>query len=137
MNANVRRFHARRTYHKYDFPSLSLLESPTEAAEIKTVVGSTAGDTRIVMSNESKTQEHHTQIEKLGKHIDLLSKALAGLSRTDDLQELIVHIRRPGWTTPAEIAFALSAVESLNAQVNALVALKGALVNASKLVAVR
>ena len=78
--------------------------------------------------------EHRDQIEKLGKHIDALNGTLARLGETEDLKRLIPRIKRPGWTTPAEIAFALGIAESLQAQVNAVAQLKDVLVKAGDLV---
>lgn len=71
---------------------------------------------------------HRVQIARLGKQIDALSKALAGLGKTDDLKELLRHIKQPGWTTPAELIFALGITESLIAQIGAIGALRGTLV---------
>ena len=77
-------------------------------------------------------QVHQDHIEKLGKHLDALSGTLAKLGETGDLKRLIPIIKRPGWTTPAEIAFALGIAESLHAQVNAVAQLKSVLVNAAE-----
>lgn len=72
---------------------------------------------------------------KPGKQIEAVSGALARLGETEDLKRLILKIKRPGWTTPAEVAFCLGIAESLHAQVNAVAQLKGVLVNAGELVA--
>jgi hypothetical protein len=76
--------------------------------------------------------QHKEQIEKLGKHIEALSGTLARLGETEDLKGLIPIIKRPGWTTIAEIEFALGIAESLHAQVNAVAELKSVLVSAAE-----
>ena len=78
---------------------------------------------------------HYREIEKLAKQIDALRKDLADLGDSDDLKSLPRIIRRPGWTTVAELAFARGVVASLQIQVKALAGLKKALVEASGLVA--
>src|SRR6266481_9148048 len=80
------------------------------------------------------SQEHQMNIERLEKRVEALTDAFINLGKTEDLKRLSLDLRRPGWTTPAEFAFALGMVESLHAQVNTLAALKGALVKASELV---
>jgi len=78
--------------------------------------------------------EHQNQIEQFGEQLGTLSDALTKLSNTEDLKHLQAVIKKPGWTTPAELAFALGIVESLHAQVNTLSLLRGALVKASGIV---
>ena len=71
----------------------------------------------------------------LEKKITDLSKALANLDSSADLKKLILLIRRPGWTTPAEFAFAVGLVDSLLAQTKVVASTTNALLAASKLVA--
>jgi hypothetical protein len=59
-------------------------------------------------------------IKGLEKKVTDLSDALAHLSSADDFRHLIQILRRPGWTTPAELIFAASIVESMLAQTTAL-----------------
>jgi len=73
-------------------------------------------------------------IEKLGKQLHALDGALAKLGETEDLKRLILNIKKPGWTTPAEFAFAVGIAESLHAQVNVVAQLKGVLAKAGELV---
>jgi hypothetical protein len=80
------------------------------------------------------SDRHQISIEKFGKQVDALSDALAELGRTEDLKHLLLVIRRPGWTTPAEFAFALGIVDSISAHVNALAQLRNVLVKSSELV---
>jgi len=54
---------------------------------------------------------HKLDLRKLETRIDALSNALARLGKGGDLKELIRIIKFPGWTTPAEFAFALGIVE--------------------------
>ena len=58
---------------------------------------------------------HRVGIDRLDKKITALSDALAKLGSADDLRKLLLIIRRPGWTTPAELAFALGYVARHNA----------------------
>ena len=83
------------------------------------------------------SQEHQKHIEKLGKHIEALSHDLAQLGNTEDLENLIQIIHRPGWTTLPEIAFASGIVESLHTQTKALIQLKSVLVKTSESVGVK
>ncbi len=54
------------------------------------------------------------------------------MSDNSDLDELLKIIHRPGWTTPAEFALVISAVESLNAQARNVASLRTALVSSSR-----
>jgi len=83
------------------------------------------------------SQEHQKHIEKLGKKIEELNHDLAQLGNTEDLENLIQIIHRPGWTTLPEIAFASGIVESLHAQTKALAQLKSTLIKASESVGVK
>jgi len=74
---------------------------------------------------------------KLTEEVDALSDALAKLSDTGDLKRLILLMRHPGWTTPAELAYASAIVASLRAQVGVLAQLRAGLVQASEKVAVK
>lgn len=56
----------------------------------------------------------------LDKKITELSDALAHLGKGTNLRELLKIIRFPGWTTPAEFAFATLALDSMRAQVKVL-----------------
>lgn len=73
-------------------------------------------------------------IAKLDKKITALSDALAHLGKGGDLKELLRIIRFPGWTTPAELGFALAILDSMQAQANQLTKLSGALLKSGKLV---
>ena len=46
---------------------------------------------------------HKLEIRKFEKSITALSDALAHLGKGTDLRDLIMIIRKPGWTTPAEL----------------------------------
>lgn len=69
-------------------------------------------------------------IDRLDKKITALSKALANLGKGTDGKDLLLIIRKPGWTTPAELAFTNALLETAGIQVRALEAtmkgLKGA-----------
>ena len=75
-------------------------------------------------------------IKGLEKKVDALSNALAKLSSAEDFRELILILRRPGWTTPAEFIFASSIIDSMTAQVKTLTQLKTSFLKGSKAVVV-
>jgi hypothetical protein len=79
------------------------------------------------------THEDHVKI--LDKKISELSDALAHLGKGTDLKELIRIIRFPGWTTPAELAFFSTIVESMLMQAKAISGMSAQLLADSKLVA--
>jgi hypothetical protein len=81
--------------------------------------------------------KHDEHVKILAKKITELSAALADLGKGADLKELIRIIRFPGWTTPAEFAFALAIVDSMQTHVQALTGLNTQLLAASKLVATK
>lgn len=70
-------------------------------------------------------------IKGLEKRISALSAALANLNNADDFKKLILLLRKPGWTTPAEFLFAVGIVDSMTAHVNALIQMKTVLVKGS------
>jgi hypothetical protein len=80
-------------------------------------------------------KRHNREIEKLAKQINALRDDVADLGDSDDLKSLLLIIRRPGWTSVAELAFARGVVESLRVQVQAVAGLKKSLVEACGLVA--
>ena len=71
-------------------------------------------------------------IKRIDKKITALSNALAKLGKGTDLKELIRIIRFPGWTTPAEFAFTVAILDSMQTQVNQLADLSSALGKAAK-----
>jgi hypothetical protein len=77
---------------------------------------------------------HRIDLKKLEKSITALSDALAHLGKGTSLRELILLMKRPGWTTPAEFLFASSIVENMAAQVANLERLQGDLLKAGQLV---
>ena len=76
-------------------------------------------------------------VKALDKKITELSDALAHLGNGTDLKELIRIIRFPGWTTPAEFAFSVAIIDSMQIHVNALSNLNTQLLAASKLVSTK
>lgn len=71
------------------------------------------------------------KVTKLEKQIRSLNSSLLRL-RNRDLIELLLIIRRPGWTTPAEFRYATGIVESLLMQVKAIESLKATLLQGSR-----
>lgn len=78
-----------------------------------------------------------THIATLNKKITALSNALAKLGKGTDLKELIRIIRFPGWTTPAELAFTVAILDSMQAQVNQLQRMSSDLARSAKKVSTR
>jgi hypothetical protein len=79
-------------------------------------------------------QAHTEGIERLNKQITDLSDTLAHLGKGSDLHDLLRIIVRPGWTTPAELAFATTIVDAMHNHAAALTKLSGQLLKASRLV---
>ena len=75
---------------------------------------------------------HKLDIKKLEKKVTDLSDALANLGSRDDFKRLILILKRPGWTTPAEYIFASAIVDSMQNQAAALAKLKTDLLKGSK-----
>jgi hypothetical protein len=71
-------------------------------------------------------------IEKLARQVHALSDALVGVGKVEDLKELILRMRKPGWTTPAEVLFVGGIIDSMRTQINALGDLRGALLKGSR-----
>jgi|GEM_PF-6747488 len=74
-------------------------------------------------------------LAKLNKRISALSNVLAKLGKGTDAQDLLMIIRKPGWTTLAELAFTHALLESAEVQVAGLQATMAGLKNAAKQVA--
>lgn len=73
-------------------------------------------------------------IRALEKKVTALSKALANLGKGTDLRDLILIIKRPGWTTPAEFALVNTLVDHLQVSVNNFANVQKELVKGSKMV---
>ena len=73
-------------------------------------------------------------VKVLNKKITDLSDALAHLGRGTSLKELVKIIRGPGWTTPAEFAFSIAIIDSMQTNVQGLSRLNTQLLAASKLI---
>ena len=80
-------------------------------------------------------------LKRLDKKITDLSKALANLGKGTDGKDLLLIIRKPGWTTPAELAFSHALLDTANIQIRGLEAtmkgLKGAAAKVGGKVVVR
>jgi hypothetical protein len=77
---------------------------------------------------------HDDHVKLLDKKITDLSDALAHLGKGTDLKELLRIIRFPGYTTPAELAFSVAILDTMQVQVKTLTELNTQLVAAAKLV---
>jgi hypothetical protein len=78
---------------------------------------------------------HDDHVKLLDKKITDLSDALAHLGKGTDLKELLRIIRLPGYTTPAELAFSVAILETMQVQIKSLNELNTQFVAAAKLVA--
>ena len=72
----------------------------------------------------------------LETRIKKLRRAIAAMSVSTDLDELLKVIHRPGWTTPAEMQFVVTMLALIADQVMALEALSAGLLSASKAVGI-
>jgi len=72
------------------------------------------------------------ELTQLEGQIQALKTSHAALASGDSLNELLTIIHRPGWTTPAELAFVRTGLESIRAQTAQLHALTQGLVGAAK-----
>jgi hypothetical protein len=77
-------------------------------------------------------QKH--DLAKIEGHIQSMRTAHAALADSSDADELFRIIHQPGWTTPAELAFLTTALESIQAQTRQLTAMRQGLLTAAKLV---
>ena len=73
-------------------------------------------------------------IKELEKKVTDVSNALAHLSSAEDFRKLILILKRPGWTTPAEFLFATAIVDSMLAHTRALTLQKQELLKAAEAV---
>jgi hypothetical protein len=87
-----------------------------------------------LFEGEEIAMPHEHEILDLEKKVSSLSNALAHLGSADDFRKLILILKRPGWTTPAELLLAASVVESMLAHVAALDAQKHALMKGAEAV---
>lgn len=72
----------------------------------------------------------------LENRIKELSGHVSAMSTTDDFDELLVIIHRPGWTTPAEMLLVAGLVDAMHEHAHAFATLRQALVNGSRAVGV-
>ena len=77
-------------------------------------------------------EEH--ELSQIEAHIQALKTSHAALASSDELDQLWKIIHRPGWTTPAELAFVLTGLESVVAQTRQLTSLKQGLLVGARLV---
>ena len=76
--------------------------------------------------------EMSAHVRDLDKKVTALSDALAHLGKGTTMQELLKIIRFPGWTTPAEFAFLVSALDHMQSQVQMLERLQADVLAASQ-----
>jgi len=74
------------------------------------------------------------ELVQLEARIQSLKTSHTALSNSLSLDELMNIIHRPGWTTPAELAFVNAGLDSIDAQMKQLSALTQGLINSARLV---
>jgi hypothetical protein len=74
------------------------------------------------------------ELAKVETHIQTIRTAHAGLASGGPLDELFKIIHQPGWTTPAELAFLLTSLESIRAQTAQLATMEQGLLAAAQAV---
>ncbi len=71
-------------------------------------------------------------IGSLEKRATNLWEVLRRLADEDDFNQILKHWRQPGWTTPAEFLLVDAVLGSLQAQAEAMLELRGQLLDASR-----
>ena len=79
----------------------------------------------------------NAHIEQLAAGIEGLRESLRRHADDDDLVELLKIIRHPGWTTPAEFAFATGIVSVMTKFSDSLADMRGVLVQGARQVGVK
>jgi hypothetical protein len=74
------------------------------------------------------------ELTQLEARIKSVQTSHTALSNSLSLNELLNIIHRPGWTTPAELAFVNAGLDSIDAQIKQLNTLTQGLINSAKLV---
>ncbi len=69
---------------------------------------------------EQVLEGHALELRELDKKITALSDALAHLGKGSTLKDVVLIIRKPGYTTPAEFKFTLGLVDAMQAQVGVI-----------------
>ena len=77
---------------------------------------------------------HKAQIVALEARLNLLGDKMMSFGNRQTITDLIPVIRRPGWTTLAEMAFAAGIVEAMLKHADAFAELHGALMKGSQAV---
>ena len=80
--------------------------------------------------------EHRSEhnLVHLEARIKELSTQLATMADTQDLEEMINIIHKPGWTTPAEYVLVSGLVDTMHEQAKALASLRQTLLNGGRAV---
>jgi hypothetical protein len=74
------------------------------------------------------------ELSKVESHIQTIRTAHAALASGGEMDELFKIIHQPGWTTPAELAFLFTSLESIRAQAAQLGVMQKSLLAAAQLV---
>lgn len=91
--------------------------------------------TRTVLRLRGGTHhEHAARIHELESRVHHFLKQLGDISDHKAWDEFFTIIHRPGWTTPAELAFAMGAAENLEAMAVVMAKAKQSLIGSSQLV---
>ena len=63
---------------------------------------------------------HEAALKTTATKIEEFQKGLEKMAKDKKVEELFAIIKRPGWTTPAELFLCQNILDSLNAQLNQL-----------------
>lgn len=79
-------------------------------------------------------QTSDLHVHQVDAKVTALSNALATLGRGTTLADLLKLIHFPGYTTPAEFALTMAALDYMSTQVEALAKMQSELVAATKMI---
>ena len=82
--------------------------------------------------SNAKDNGHAQSITRLETKLKALSVHLKALADTSDMEEMLVIIHRPGWTTPAEFALVSGMLDSIQGHVNNLTEMRKTLYSGSR-----
>ena len=81
---------------------------------------------------------HKSDIEAIGKHLDSANAYMLKIGNTEKLKRFKeVVIKRPGWTTPAELRLVLGIAQSLEIQAKQLFELTETMLEGGELVSAK
>jgi hypothetical protein len=98
------------------------------------VLESMASAHTLEFATDEENRGHGDAIVTLQAKITNLAGQLKHFANPSDLEELLIIIHRPGWTTPAEFAFVSAIVDSIQGHITSLTHLRKSLLSGSRAV---